>query len=88
MVISALVGAMEAEGGFFAAWGILFIFFACFGLLSTIFWIWMLADCLINESSRGNDKIIWALVILLTHFLGAFLYFVIRRPQRKREVGH
>jgi preprotein translocase subunit YajC len=48
----------------------------------------MLADCLINESSQGNAKIIWTLVILLTYFLGALLYLVIRRPQRKRELGH
>jgi len=78
---------MNPEGGFFAG-SIVFIFFACFGLVFTIFWIWMLADCLINESSQGNDKIIWALVILLTHFVGAFLYFVVRRPRRIKELGH
>jgi hypothetical protein len=60
----------------------------CFGLIFTLFWIWMLVDCLMNESSQGNDKIIWALVIVLTHFVGAFLYFVVRRPRRIKELGH
>ncbi len=78
---------MDAKGELFVG-SIAFSFFVCFGLVLTIFWIWMLVDCLINESSQGNDKIIWALVIVLTHFLGAFLYFVIRRPQRIRELGH
>jgi len=63
----------------------------CFGLLigvaSTAFWIWMLVDCLTNESSHGNDKIIWAIVIALTHVVGAALYFFFRRPQRIRELG-
>ena len=43
------------------------------GVLGTVFWIWMLVECLTKESSEGNDKIIWALVILLTHFLGALI---------------
>ena len=54
----------------------------------TIFWIWTLVDCLMKESSHGNDKVIWAIVILLTHLLGALLYFSIRRPQRISELGH
>ena len=57
------------------------------GVLGTVFWIWMLVECLTKESSEGNDKIIWALVILLTHFLGAFIYYIVRRPTRIRELG-
>ena len=57
------------------------------GLLGFVFWIWMLVDCLTKESSEGNDKIIWALVIFFLSGFGALLYFFIRRPQRKREQG-
>ena len=57
------------------------------GVLGTVFWIWMLVECLTKESSEGNDKIIWALVILLTHFLGALIYYIARRPTRIRELG-
>ena len=69
--------------------GIIFIwlFFVGIGLLGTIFWIWMLIDCAINEPSEGNDKIIWILIIVFTSFLGAILYFLIRRPRRKAEFG-
>lgn len=56
-------------------------------LLATAIWIWMLVDCATKESSAGNDKLIWVLVILFTHLLGAMIYFFIRRPQRKRELG-
>ena len=32
---------------------------ALFGLAATGFWIWMLIDCVTNEPSEGNNKIIW-----------------------------
>jgi len=46
------------------------------------FWIWMLIDCLTHESSEGNDKIIWVLVIVLLNFIGALIYFFVRRNAR------
>ena len=42
-------------------------------LLATAIWIWMLVDCATKESSAGNDKLIWVLVILFTHLLGAMI---------------
>ena len=59
------------------------LLFGAFILAAMVFWIWMLVDCLSNEPS-GNDKIMWVVVILLTHWLGALLYYFIRRPQRLR----
>jgi hypothetical protein len=56
-------------------------------LAATVFWIWMLVDCLTNEPSEGNDKVIWVLVIIFTHGLGALLYFLVRRPRRREETG-
>ena len=53
-----------------------------------VFWIWMLVDCLSKESSEGNDKIVWALVIFFGNVFGALLYFFIRRPQRKQLMDH
>ena len=49
-------------------------------ILTTIFWIWMLVECITKEPP-GNDKIIWIVVIVFTHFIGALLYFLIRRRQ-------
>jgi phosphotransferase system glucose/maltose/N-acetylglucosamine-specific IIC component len=59
-----------------------------FGLAVTGFWIWMLIDCVSNEPSEGNDKIIWILIIIFTHGLGALIYFFVRRPERIRDYGH
>lgn len=57
------------------------------GVLGTIFWIWMLIDCAKNEPREGNDRILWVLIIALTHFVGALIYYFARRPERIREHG-
>lgn len=61
---------------------LLLIPFFFIGLLGTVFWLWMLIDCLTHEPSAGNDKLIWVLVILFTHFIGALIYFFVQRPKR------
>lgn len=57
------------------------------GVLGTVFWFWMLIDCATREPSTGNDKIVWVIVIALTHWLGALIYFFARRPQRIAQTG-
>lgn len=61
--------------------------FLAFGLAALVFWIWMLVDCATKEPSQGNDKIVWVLVIALTSWIGALIYYFARRPQRLREHG-
>jgi hypothetical protein len=56
-------------------------------ILGSIFWIWMIVDCVRNEPAESNDKIVWILVILLTHFIGALIYFFARRQPRRRATG-
>lgn len=56
-------------------------------LAALVLWIWALVDCLQNEPSEGNEKVIWVLVIIFAHALGALLYLLIRRPQRIRQFG-
>ena len=74
----------EVAGGVMLLNLVIFLTFMAFGLCALAFWIWMLVDCLKNEKSEGNDKIIWTLVIILTNWIGALIYFFVRRPERKR----
>lgn len=67
-----------------------FLFFIPVGLIGMAlfaFWIWMLVDCATKEPGQGNEKIIWILVIIFAHWIGALIYFLVRRPQRKRDFG-
>jgi hypothetical protein len=61
-------------------------FFAV-AVLGTLFWIWMLVDCATKEPDTGSNKIVWVVLIALTHWIGAAIYFFVRRPQRIAESG-
>lgn len=63
------------------------LFFVVIGMGGTILWIWMIVDCATNEPSEGNEKIVWILVIVFTHLLGALIYLLVRRPQRISQFG-
>ncbi len=78
---------MTAESGLNFLQLLLVVPICLIGILGTVFWIWMLIDCATKESSQGNEKIVWIVVIAVTHILGAAIYFLVRRPTRMRELG-
>ncbi len=54
-------------------------------VLALVFWLWVLVDCATKESSQGNDKLVWTLIILFANIVGAAIYWYVRRPQRLAE---
>ena len=65
----------------FLIWGV----FVLFSLMASVFWLWMLVDCAMNEPGDSDDKIVWVLIILFTSVIGALVYFLVRRPQRLKN---
>lgn len=63
------------------------LLFVALVLAATIFWIYMIIECATKESSAGSEKLIWILIIIFTHLIGALLYYFVRRPQRIAELG-
>ncbi len=59
-----------------------------FAVAVTAFWVWTLIDCIKNEPSTTNDKIVWVILIVLFHLIASVLYVAIRRPQRIAQYGH
>ena len=57
------------------------------GIGGTILWIWMIVDCANKEPSEGNEKLIWILIVVLTHWIGALIYLLVRRPKRIQQFG-
>jgi len=49
--------------------------------ISILLWIYSLIDILKNSFEK-NDKIIWALVVLLVPILGSILYILIGRKRK------
>jgi hypothetical protein len=64
--------------------------FGILSLLAAAFWIWMIVDCATNEPSdpaNSSTKTVWILVIVLAGWIGALIYFLVRRPERRRLYG-
>ena len=53
----------------------------------TGFWIVMLIECATKEADTGNTKVVWIIILVFTHFIGALIYCFVRRPERMRELG-
>lgn len=51
-------------------------------LAGTVFWIWMIVECATKD--RDPDRLVWTIIIVFTHIVGAALYFFIRRPVRRK----
>lgn len=61
---------------------------ALFTLFLLVFYVFVIVDCAKHESSEGNTKVVWILVILfLAPPLGGIIYYLIRRPERISSFG-
>jgi hypothetical protein len=59
--------------------------FQLMGIIGTIFWIWMVVDCIRNPRLRGAGKVLWLLMIFFLNWIGAVIYFFAGR-QRSANV--
>jgi len=65
----------------------LFIILLFIYIISFVLWTRTIIDCLKMETDKGNKRLIWFIIILITYLIGAFLYYVVRRPKRILELG-
>ena len=63
------------------------LLFAALVLGGSFFWVFMIIECATKEPTHGNDKLIWILIIIFTHWIGALIYYFVRRPQRIAQFG-
>ena len=54
---------------------------AIIGLISFVFWIWMLIDAIQNPTLVGNQRIVWVLVIIFLPCIGALIYYFVGRSK-------
>ena len=54
--------------------------------LGGAFWIWMLVEAATKEPDQGNTKLVWVIIIVFANFVGAAIYYFVRRPQRWAEL--
>ena len=56
-------------------------------VFAALFWIWMIYDCVTHEPP-SERRIIWLMIIIFTNFIGALLYYFVRRPERLRTTKY
>ncbi len=49
--------------------------------ITTVFWVVELIDAARRQFSEPNMKVVWMLVILFTHILGALIYYFVGKQQ-------
>ena len=64
-----------------------FLAFTALWLAATVFWLWMLWDCLAAGRVSRREKIVWVVVLLGTYVVGAMFYFVVVRIRRIGGTG-
>ena len=64
-------------------WDILINAFMLLTVVGTVFWIYMLVDCSTKEPNR--DKMKWIVIILITNWIGALVYYFYQRPKRLKK---
>ena len=68
--------------------GFLFLLVSCaIGLAVLAFWIWMLIHAITNKGLTDTERIVWVLVIIFVHFIGALIYFFAGRPKGAGSLG-
>ena len=67
----------------FLAIGPVQIFLILIGVLLLLLFPLMALISVLKNDFKGNDKIIWVLLIIFLPFLGALLYFLVGRGRKK-----
>lgn len=73
--------------GSFGIGELFIVLFAVVALGASVFWVFMIIECATKEPAEGNDKLVWILTIVFTHWIGALVYYFVRRPQRIAQFG-
>jgi hypothetical protein len=78
-----LLAQVDPTVGLFGGMAAAIIIFWIIALIASIFWLWMLIDAVVYEPTT-EEKILWFLVVFFLHFIGALIYFFVRRSGRGR----
>jgi prolipoprotein diacylglyceryltransferase len=71
---SVFTGLFITGFGFF--WFLFVIFIILLSFFGIVLWIWMLVDCAKRKFENENDKTTWILILALTGWIGAIIYYV------------
>lgn len=71
----------DPSGGIIVGIFLFYGFIILLALASFVFWIVELVDVARREFKDSNTKLLWLLVVVLAHGLGALIYYFAGKPQ-------
>ena len=81
-MLTVLAQSQTPDMSMFAGMAGMMIVFMIIALLASLFWLWMLIDVL-TSNMEGTEKIVWLLIVLFLHLLGAIIYFAVKRSSAR-----
>lgn len=83
-IVALIMGLLLA--GFFSLYFLFIALIIGINVGGIIIWILMLIDCVKRDFPNKDDKMIWVLVIALTSWIGALIYyFVVKRKEESHK---
>jgi type VI protein secretion system component VasK len=62
---------------------LLVLFIIAIAIWAFVFWILMIIDCATRKFKDNIEKVVWIIVIVFLHILGALIYyFVVKRKNK------
>ena len=55
-----------------------------FAIFLFVFWILMIVDCATRKFKNDIEKVVWILILIFVHILGAIIYYFVVKRQNKR----
>jgi hypothetical protein len=68
-------------GGIFGAFMLLYVGAIILGILFSVFWIIEIIDVARRQFADPNMKIVWLLIVILLHGIGALVYYFVGKKQ-------
>ena len=56
-------------------------------LACSAFMIWMVIECATKEPREGHERLVWIIITVFLPYVGALIYYLVRRPVRIRAFG-
>lgn len=79
------------SGLFGGAFVLFFLGMVAVAVVGTVLWVVALVDLLRRPSwqwaAAGQNQVVWALVVVLGHLVGAIVYWLVARPALRRVEG-
>ena len=57
---------------------------AALAIFLFVFWILMIVDCATRKFKNDIEKVVWILILIFVHILGAIIYYFVVKRQNKR----